>query len=160
MNIQKIQQSIVERLDQQFTIAVLPFLSRNLPEGNAQYDLGLKNPIAYVVFVGSQADPSNSTYVVSQPRRLKFHVECHSRYLYDTDSIKGLHTLRDVIEQALIGFRPVDCQPLYLIQDDSVKTEDGIWVHVLQFECQSMLVQKDVSEPIVVPQFKEILTPE
>lgn len=155
MNIKSIQDSIVNVLAQEFSTATLPFLSRRLPDTSIQYEMGLKNPIAYVVYAGSQAQMSISSDVIAQPRKLRFNVECHSRLLYDTSGDLGMYTLRDVVEQVLIGFKPTNAQRMYLLQDDISQTEDKIWVHVLQFECETMLIQKDETFPVIVPSYKE-----
>ena len=160
MNIAVIQQSIVDKLADGFTNANAMFLSRNMPESGAQYELGLTKPIAYVHYNGSQSLPSISTNIVAQPRKMKFSVECHSRLLYDVPGSLGLHTVRNLVEQVLLGFKPTNCQRLYLLQDDAAKTEDGIWVHVYQFECETMLIQVDAPDSIVVPNFEGLTTSE
>jgi hypothetical protein len=157
MNIQSIQDSIVSKLDQAFTDAALPFLSRRMPDTSMQYEMALKNPIAYVVYAGSSAQPSMSTDIIAQSRKIRFNIECHSRLLYDVSGDMGMYALRDVVEQVLIGFTPDNAQRLYLLQDDISQTDDKIWVHVFQFECETMLIQKEQSDPIIVPSYQETI---
>jgi hypothetical protein len=157
MNIYPTQLSIVNRLQADFVAAGTLFLSMDMPDSPSDYDNGLRNPISYVVYMGSQADPSSSTNVVAQNRKLKFQVECHARELYGAT---GLFLVRDIVEQSLIGFKPTNAQRIYLIKDDISQTDEKIWLHVFQFECETMLIQKDETDPIVVPNFQEIVDEE
>lgn len=155
MNIYPIQQSIVSRLQTDFTAAGTPFSALDLPETSKGYDLALQAPIVYVVYSGSQASASTTTNTIVQPRKLTFNCEIHSRKLYNAD---GLFAVRDILEQSLIGFKPLNCQRLYLVKDDITQTEDtSLWIHVFQFECETVLVQKDESDPIIVPSFQELV---
>lgn len=154
MNLYPSQESIVQHLQADFTAAETSFLAKDLPEAEVNYDAGLKNPIAYVVYVGSQADPSATTHTIAQPRKVRFNIEVHAKKLYGTS---GIFSVRDVLEQSLIGFKPTNCQKLYLLKDDISKTEEGVWVHVYQLECQTMLVQKQENDPIIVPSFTELV---
>jgi hypothetical protein len=151
MNVYNIQHSITEQLTAGFTSVSSPVLAFDLPDNPNDFQKAVTTPIAYVVYTGSKADSSNSTRVVTQRRKLSFTVEVHARSLY---AANGLHTTRDLVEQILIGWAPLNCQRLYLIKDDIDKTDDGIWVHMLQFECETMLVQVADDDPIVVPILK------
>ena len=157
MNILLSQQSIVEHLAADFTSACLPFLSRDLPDTSREYENGLVIPIAYVVYSGSTASGTVTSNTIAQPRKVRFSVECYGRTLYRAN---GLFVLRDVVEQSLVGFKPTNCQRLYLLSDEISQTDDKIWVHVYQFECETMLVQKDESEPIIIPSFQELIPKE
>lgn len=157
MNILLSQQSIVAHLAADFTTAGLPFLSRDLPDTSKEYEEGLIIPVAYVVYSGSTATGTVTSNTIAQPRKVRFNIECHGRVLYRAN---GLFVLRDVVEQSLVGFKPTNCQRLYLLSDEISQTDDKIWVHVYQFECETMLVQKDESEPIIIPLFKELIPKE
>ncbi|MBV7529032.1 Gp37 family protein [Chitinophaga sp. sic0106] len=158
MNIYPIQQSIVAHLQQSFASVGVPFLAKDLPEKEADFDRGVSVPNVYVIYSGSQADKSSSTNTIAQNRRLQFNVEVNARKLYGTT---GLFVVRDIVEQALIGFLPTNCQRLYLIRDDISQTDDrDIWIHVFQMECVTMLIQKEENEVIIVPSFQEIIAKE
>jgi hypothetical protein len=154
MNLYPAQQSIVQHLQSDFTAAETAYLAKDLPDAEVNYDAGLKNPITYVVYVGSQTDPSATTNTIAQPRKARFNIEVHAKKLYGPS---GMFAVRDVLEQSLIGFKPTNCQKLYLLKDDISKTEEGIWVHVYQLECQTMLVQKQENDPVIVPTFTELV---
>lgn len=153
MNVYVIQQSIVAKLNADFESVSVPFSAFDLPDAQNDFQKAVAAPIVYVVYTGSKPDLSISSNVIAQPRKISFSVEIHSRSLYKAN---GLFVARDLVEQSLIGFMPANCQRIYLIKDDITKTDDGIWVHVMQLECQTMLVQKDYSDPVVVPSFKEL----
>lgn len=150
MNIEIIQQSIVDKLSNDFTASSLTFGAFNLPDTQSGYDDAMKtvpnSAAAFVVYSGSVADPMVTTNPVAQKRRLNFTVECHSRKLY---GLTGMYVLRDWIEKILLGFRPTNADRLYLIKDEITKTEDGVWVHAFQFECVAMLVQTDITDPVI-----------
>jgi hypothetical protein len=157
MNLYPSQESIVTKLAADLATADSEFLAKDLPDSQADYDVAVKKPIAYVIYAGSQALPSVAANVISQPRKLKFNVEFHSKKLYGQI---GLFLVRDILEQSLVGFKPTNCGRLSLLKDDISKTEEGIWVHVYQFECETMLVQKSDSDPVIVPVFVELTTEE
>ena len=153
MNIYSIQQSIVSKLTQFFTDAVLPFTAFDLPDSPNDFQKAVLAPIVYVVYTGSKADPSVTTNTIVQPRKLGFSVEVHARSLYKAN---GLFIVRHAIELALVGFTPSDCQRMYLIKDDITKTDDNVWVHVFQFECQTMLVQTEEIDELLGASFQEM----
>jgi len=155
MNIYTSQQSIIQHLQGSFSAAGTPFLCKHLPETNKEYELALTVPIAYVIYSGSTAGKTVSTSPIAQPRKLLFVVECHARKLY---SDAGLFVLCDVIEQCLVGFSPANCQRLSMLKDETSQGEDGaFWIRVLQFECETMLVQKEENEAIIIPSFQELI---
>lgn len=157
MNIYPIQQSIVTKLASDLAVASSDFVAKDLPDSQNDYDVAVKKPIAYVIYAGSQAIPSMTANVIAQKRNLHFNIEFHSRKLYGN---QGLFLVRDVLEQSLIGFKPTNCQRMYLLKDDISKTDEGIWVHVFQLECETMLVQKEDSDPVIVPSFNGLINPE
>ncbi|SHN45927.1 Gp37 family protein [Chitinophaga sp. CF418] len=159
MNIYPIQQSIVQKLQSVFSALSLPFEGRDLPDTSKDYDTAVVSPIVYVVYAGSTASPSVTANTIAQERRLRFNAEIHSRLLYRSN---GMFVARDMVEQALIGFKPANCQRLYLLQDDIAQSPDDpkLWVHAMQFECVTMLVQKDESDPIIIPSFQELIAKE
>lgn len=157
MNIYLTQKSIVERLQLDFTEAGTSFLALDLPDSEDEFESGFVNSIAYVVYTGSQALGSVSTSVIAQPRKARFNLECHARTLYGPT---GLYAMRDVVEQSIIGFMPTNSNRLYLLKDDIKQTDEGLWVHVYELECDLMLIQKDESDLIVVPSFQELITEE
>ena len=150
MNIYTSQESIVTALAAAFTALNARWVAANLPEAQNQYQIAVPNENVWVVYKGSTADPSSSTNQILQERKVSFAIEIYSRSLYDAN---GVIAIRDVVEQVLIGFKPTNCQRLYLIKDELTITEDRIWAHVLQFECKTVLVQKEDSDPIIVNNF-------
>ncbi|MDI3319987.1 Gp37 family protein [Pinibacter soli] len=154
MNISAIQSSIVTKLSTEFEALGLQFLAKDVPDSDKDYDIAVTKPVAYVVYMGSQALPSISTNVIAQVRNLQFNVEIHARTLYREN---GLHVVRDIVEQILIGFKPLNSQRLFLLKDEISKTDQGIWVHILQLQCESRLIQVDEPRNIIIPEFKELV---
>lgn len=154
MNIYEIQKNIVQQLQHEFDKLQLPYRAMDLPDAPANYNRALVNPVVYVVYTGSTADPSIAMPPVAQIRRLNFDLEIHARSLYADN---GMFAARDVVEQAIIGFMPDNAHQIYLKSDEVSQIEDTLWVHVLKVECTARLVQRDFSEPIVVPELKEII---
>ena len=154
MNIYAAQQSIVAQLQSAFIALGVRWIAADLPEAQNQYQFAVPNENVFVIYHGSTATPSISTNVIAQERKISFNVEIYSRSLYDQN---GVTTIKDVSEQVLIGFEPTNCHRLYLIKDDLSITDDRIWAHVLQFECETMLIQKDETEPIVIPSFQGLV---
>lgn len=153
MDKERIQDSILHRL--RTAVAPFVFRSERLPETQSGYDVALKAPAVYIVYNGSTGDPPNSTRIVSQKRRLKFTVEMHGRLLYGDKG--GLHALSDAVEKCLVGFKPLGCQRMYLVKDELSQVEDGaVWVMVLQLECETLLVQVDDPDTVVVPALLEL----
>lgn len=157
MNIYPSQQSIVQHLKDTFTSVNVPFGAEDLPDTSKGYSNGLITPIAYVVYTGGKGNPSVSTDIVVQPRKLRFNVELHGRLLYTPN---GLFVMRDLVEQALVGFEPTNCHRMYYLSDDISQTDDQIWIHVYQFECETMLIQKPEDQLVIVPSFKGLINEE
>lgn len=157
MNINSSQESIVSKLQSVFDSLGVRWKVFKLPEAQNQYQIGVPNEVVYVIYHGSTASPSISTNTIAQPRKISFSVDIYSRSLYDQN---GLSNIRDIVEQALIGFKPTNCQRLYLIKDEFTITDDKIWAHVIQFECETLVVQKEENEAIIVPSFQELVIPE
>lgn len=154
MNIYSTQKNIVDQLNAAFTAANLACEALDLPENDADFKKAVPNPLAFVIYTGSNPAGSVSTRGVAQRRPLKFSIELHGRWLYKQDA--GMFWIRDVLEQAIIGFAPINCEPITLISDSITQTEDKVWVHVYNVECLCMLVGKDPDDPIIVPSFKEL----
>ncbi len=157
MNFEPITQSIVEQLATGFTNSSLPFTAYRMPNSVADYNTAANaiiiNPACFVVYSGSSAQLPNNTGPVSQLRKATFNVECHGKSLYGNH---GLHALADLVELLLVGFEPLNCNRLYLIKDEISKTEDGIMIHLFQFECETMLVQWYSNEQIIGGQLSQV----
>ena len=153
MNIEIIEASIVTQLQGTYTANALSFSAVALPEVESEYRRAIQNPISFVVYIGSTSPGVRNTNASTQDRKLQFSVECLSRILRGDN---GLYRMRDFVERSLMGFRPTNCDRLYLVKDDVTRGEDGIWAHVFQFECLTMLVQDDLSDPVVVPSLKRV----
>jgi len=154
MDTRPIQTAITEQLNGAFNGTT--FSAQELPEAEADYQRAVPNALAYVLFTGSETIGIASTDPVIQQRRLKFNVECYSKLLYGP---AGLFALRQLLESALVGYLPPNCERLYLTKDDLSRGEDLIWLHVYNFECLTMLVQDNYTEPTPVTALTGIITP-
>jgi hypothetical protein len=154
MDLRAIQTAVTTQLGGAF--AGTSFSAQELPESESDYQRAVPNPIAYVLCTGSETIEIVSTDPVVQRRRLKFNVECYGRLLYGAT---GLFALRQLLESALIGYLPPNCDRLYLVKDDVNRGDDNIWCHVYNLECLTMLVQDNFSEPIIVPSFQDLGEP-
>lgn len=150
MNILPIQNDIVSKLNVAFTAASLPFRSFDLPDVPNDVQKAVANPIVFVAYTGSTAEPSMDARVIYQNRKLNFNIEINARRL---NGENGMFAARDVVEQVLTGCTPINCGKLYLVKDDINQTDDNVWVHIYQMETQTMLVQKDEQDIVVVPNF-------
>ncbi|MCM5528963.1 Gp37 family protein [Parasegetibacter sp. NRK P23] len=158
MNLYPSQQSIVQKLQSDFTGAGTSFVARDLPDSPGEVLRGVANPVVYVAYTGSISEPPLTTNTIAQRRKVTFAVECIARTLYGEN---GMNAVRDIVEQSIVGFKPSNCQRLYLKKDNVTQSENGeAWVHVYEFECDTILVQKEESDPIIVPSFKELVHPE
>ena len=148
MNFEPIQKSITTQLSNGFTAAAVDYIAQDLPESVADYSRAVTVPRAYVVYTGSTSPGVKNTNPTTQDRKAQFAVECYGRSLYD---LEGVHALAALVEKLLVGFCPLSCDRLYLVKDDLIKGDDGIWCRVIQFECMTMVVQDQLSDPVVVP---------
>lgn len=154
MNILPIQNDMVNVLQMAFEASFLPFKAFNLPDVPSDVQKAVAAPIVFVAYMGSTADPSMDSRVIMQNRKLKFNVEIQSRRL---NGDGGLFAARDVVEQIIIGYSPLYCSKLYLVKDDISQSDDGVWVHIYNLETTVVLVQKDETDPIIVPSFQNIV---
>lgn len=152
MDIGSVQTAITTQLSGAF--AGTTFAAQELPDNDAAFQRAVPNPIAYVLYTGSEPIGFLSTDPVVQCRRLKFNVECYSRLIY---GVNGLDAVRQLLESALVGFRPPNCDRVYLVKDELNRGEDLIWCHVYNLACETVLVQNNFSEPIVVQTFTGII---
>jgi hypothetical protein len=146
MDLGAIQSNIATQLTGAFSGT--PFTTQVLPEGDAGYQRAVPDALAYIVYTSSETVGLISTDPIVQHRRLKFNVECYGRLLYGP---AGLFQLRNLVESALIGYKPLNCDRLYLVKDEIGRGDDGIWSHVYSLECMTILAQDNFSEPIVIP---------
>ena len=151
MDLRATQTAIVAHLTAAFANTV--FTAQELPEVEADYQRAVPNAITYVLYTGSEPVEIISTDPIVQRRKLKFNVECYGRLLYGA---AGLFEMRQLIESAIIGFQPPNCERLYLAKDEISRGEDLIWAHVYNLECFTILVQDNFAEPIAVPALTNI----
>jgi hypothetical protein len=170
MNIYATQDDIVTKVQSTFTAMSLPFTCVHIPdtaEGFAvlsawaykgtnvnisdtdeDYSETDTYPIVYVVNTRNFAAAPEDTETIVQKRKLQFILELHGNTLYGDN---GLYVLRDWIEKIVTGFAPSNCDKLYLIKDELLQTKNKLWIHLFVFECTTLLVQEDESDPIIVP---------
>lgn len=142
MNLEPIQDSIVAQLNAVFShegYSGLRCKADKLPESDDEYQRAIKKNIAFVAITGSVSTSKNSTQPVIQERTLQVGVMIHCRSLYGPD---GLLSVQAGLENALLGFRPVNCERLYHVKDERDKIlEQNVWIQAYQFECTTKLVQ-------------------
>jgi len=153
MNIEAIEQEIVDHLQAVFTESATVYKALVMPDSVIDYAKAVPTAVAYVVYTGSTSPGVRNTNPITQDRKPQFSVECLGR---SRRGEGGLLILMDLVEKALIGFRPSSCDRMYLVKDDADRGTDGLWVHVYGFECKAMLVQDSLSEPIVVPALSDL----
>lgn len=125
-----------------------------VPDAPSGFKEGQAKPVIYVIFLGSTALPKHTANVVSQKRLLKINIEVHTR------SLQLMHLCRHIVELAVVGFRPEKCQEMTLVKDDFTQAEDNSkWIHVYEFQCESLLIQKQHSDAVLVPQLQEVKYP-
>lgn len=150
MNIQTVQDSIVTQLQAVFTASSLSFTAQRLPESDAEYTKAVAAPICFVAYTGSTSPGVRNTNPTSQDRKLQFSVQCIGRILYGGT---GLYVARHYVEMALIGFKPTNADRMYLVKDELTRGQDTLWIHEFQLECMTLLLQNDLTDPVVVQNF-------
>jgi hypothetical protein len=155
MNFDPIEDSIVTQLQAKFEASGLPFEAKKIPDAEADYKRAVNGVIAYVLFTGSGSPGVKNTNPVTQDRKAQFAIEIFGRKRKGVD---GVSAASHLMELALVGFRPVSCDRLYLVKDDYDKDSDGFWIHIYRLECMTMLVQESLSDAVVVPSFTTLST--
>jgi hypothetical protein len=150
MNIEVVQESIVTQLQAAFTASSLTFTAQRLPESDMEYKKAVQAPICFVAYTGSTSPGVRNTNPTSQDRKLQFSVQCIGRILYGST---GLYVARDYVEKALIGFKPASSDRLYLVKDQLTRGDDTLWIHEFDLECMTLLVQDNLTDPVVVANF-------
>jgi hypothetical protein len=153
MNIEVIQDSIVAQIQASFTAGSLAFTAQRLPESDAEYKKAVQSPICFVAYTGSTSPGVKNTNPTSQDRKLQFSIQVIGLLLYNAN---GLHNAGDYVEKSIIGFRPTNCDRIYLVKDESTRGEDKLWTREFQVEAMTVLVQDSLSEPIVVPSLQRV----
>ena len=153
MNFEPSQDSIVAQLNGRFQESGRPFSAQKIPDAENDYRKAATGVMAYVVNTDSNSPGVRNTNASTQDRFARFAVECFSRKLYGDD---GLFAARHLVEKALVGFKPTSCDRLYFVRDAMDKGTDGIWIYLINFECKTMIVQDDLSDPVIVPRLAAV----
>jgi hypothetical protein len=155
MNFDPVEDSIVDQLQSKFAESGLPFEARKLPDAEADYKRAVNGIVAYVFYTGSGSPGVKNTNPVTQDRKAQFSVEIFGRKRKGGD---GVSAASHLMELALIGFKPISCDRLYLVRDDYNKDGEGFWIHIYQLECVTRLVQDSLTETVLVPSFTTLST--
>jgi hypothetical protein len=151
MNTYTTQSSIVARLAVVFATLLVRWEAKDLPEFKPEADLPVPNEKVFVGYVGGAGANQLSSSVTIQEKKISFKVEIHSTRQYGPN---GIYAIQDVVEQALLGYKPTNGKQLTYSRDDLlVDVDRGIWILAIVFDTTLVMVPKDSSEPIVVPSF-------
>lgn len=100
-------------------------------------------------YKGSKWGDTRSTAQIIQEEKVTFEIAIQSKQLRGS---RGVYNLKRVVTQALIGFRPTDCDRM--VADESgmigaATQADGIWSYSALFSCTTESVE-DFEEDLSV----------
>lgn len=126
---------------------------RKLPEDQEEMAADGNRPFKKgrltIGYKGSKWKDTRSTSQVIQEEKLTFEIAIQSKQLRGS---RGVYNLKRVVTQALLGFRPTDCDRIFA--DESGMTgaatqSDGIWTYSALFCCTTESVE-DFEEDLTI----------
>jgi hypothetical protein len=147
MNYDVVEAEIVTRLNAIKTSNSLTFIANRLPEVQSGYDKPTTAARIYVAYKESKFDGIRTTDPVVQDETPHFEVVVQARKLRGAGAM--YHTL-GWIRRALLGYKPQNCNRLYLVDASIVNNEDDMFTHSMVFACKTTIVQDVDAENLPV----------
>ena len=126
MNIREIENSIIEKLQQNFS----SFQVAGFPEKPSEYIL--LHPIGAILvhYRGGSYSSSKSIDIINQDKKMEFGVTVVTRNLRANE---GAYETLDSIKKILCGYKIVGCSKLTPIKENFISEANGIWQYELLF---------------------------
>lgn len=132
--------------------AAFPNLAvEHFPEKPDTYILNHTNGALLLDYGGSDFKRTDGAYYISQTRQLKFAVITVLRHNYRTPD--GIATTAEVLDElriCLTGYAPPHCKKIWLVRENFIKQEAGLWYYTLLFTTETEQVEA-VAEPDPAP---------
>lgn len=112
-----------------------------MPETEADFKRQFIGQRVTVCFSEEKPDKTKSTNYQGQPLLVTFSVLVEAKLLRGE---RGVYQLVEKLKSLLIGYALTDCGDFGLTNHQYVDNEQGIFKHVLEFQCSALRVQ-DVS---------------
>ncbi len=126
--------------------AALPELEVALyPANPASFRLNAPLGAVLLSYPGSTYGPPILMGRVEQQRIPRFGVTLVVRQLWGAD---GAATLLDRLRDALVGWRPTDCEPLHIVYDRLLQEDAGLWWYAAEFAAATRIVLPIIPEVI------------
>ncbi len=100
---------------------------------------------------GSDFKRTDSNWFISQTRELKFAVITVLRHNYRTkDGIAGTAEVLDELRICLTGYQPPHCKKIWLLRENFLKQEAGLWYYTLLFTTETEQIEAvaDINPPL------------
>lgn len=126
MNIREIENSIIEKLQQNFS----NFQVAGFPEKPSEYIL--LHPIGAILvhYRGSNYSGSKSIDIINQDKKMEFGVTVVTRNLRANE---GAYETLDKIKTVLCGYKIIGCSKLTPTKENFISEANGIWQYELLF---------------------------
>lgn len=125
-----------------------------LPDVPNSYYLAHPNGAIIISYAGSKFGKPRPTQAVTQDRTVHIVLTVIARNLHND---AGALELLDELRLLLVGFRPPNCNPCYLVEEayDGRDDEMGVWTYQLAFATQT--VQVEQRQKVENPLFKHLI---
>lgn len=136
------------------------------PESQSEFPISYHTPHIIVAVTGANHKSPDTTDIVAQEETVNFAIHIRGASLYgqaataNEPQIVGVHALVERVRRALLGFRPVDCDKMYLLNFEILQDlEHGVFAGVMNFSAVRWVVEEE--EPANDPalQILDYLTP-
>lgn len=110
-----------------------------MPEDTQSYFLSHPNGGILISYAGSTFGDVRSAKEITQTRKVHLLFTVLSRDLHNDF---GALQLLDDLRLALVGFRPPNCLPSWLIEEQFDEQQSGIWIYQLVLATETMQVEQ------------------
>lgn len=113
------------------------------PDSPATYRFIHPRAAILIAYQGSDFKKLDDTGMVVQERHVVVLLTLFTRGLKNDF---GALDLNDKVRAAMVGFKPADCWPCHMLDEDFVAEEGGAWQYQMRLSTETMQVQQ-VAEP-------------
>lgn len=125
-----------------------------MPDDPSDYHLAHPNGAILLSYAGSKFDKPRPTHAITQSRHI--HIVCTviCRHLHHDE---GAIDVLDELRLLLVGFRPSNCNPIYLLDEQFDGVANTIWQYQLALCCETVQVEQVNCTQSGLPTLTEVI---
>ncbi|MDH2924544.1 Gp37 protein [Nicoletella semolina] len=134
-------QAILTAIEQHLKIHLPDWQIELFPNDPDSYYLSHPHGAVLISYLGSKFESPRPTQHIIQNRHIQVALTVLTRHLHDDE---GALNLLDSLHLAVVGFRPPDCNPCWLVDEfnNGQQQETGIWQYQLIIQADTVQVEQ------------------